>query len=154
MKYLPKIIGLLLVIALLAAGFSSTARAQEDLSPIVPAIASFIIPGSGQLVNDQPNKALTHFVVGVGVSSVYYFPSTYATPIWRVLPALQLAWHGYSSYDAYQVANDRRGSIFDTGLKLEDPTYYSEERLASTLELSGSELELSVSSLKSLRNNF
>lgn len=152
MKYLPKIIGLLLVFSLLAAGFSTTVRAQEDLSPIVPAIASFVIPGSGQLVNDQPNKALTHFVVGVGVSSIYYLPFTY-TPIWRVLPALQLAWHGYSSYDAYQVATGRRGSIFDTELELENPTNYSEERMASSPELSGSELEFSVSSLKSLRNN-
>jgi len=154
MKYLPKTVGLLLIFALLAAGFSTTARAQEDLSPIVPAIASFVLPGSGQLVNDQPDKALTHFVVEVGISSVYYFSAISRTPIWRVMPALQLAWHGYSSYDAYQVATDRRGSIFDTGLELEDSTYYSEERLASTLELSGSELELSVSSLKSLRNNF
>ncbi len=153
MKYLPKTVGLLLVFALIAAGFSSTSRAQEDLSPIVPAIASFVIPGSGQLVNDQPNKALAHFVVGVGVSSVYYLPFVIGTPTWRVVSALQLAWHGYSSYDAYQVATGRRrGSIFDTELELEDSTNYSEERMASSTELGGSEVELSVSSLKSLRN--
>lgn len=146
MNYLPKTIGLLLVFALIVTGFNSIGRAQEDLSPIVPAIASFVIPGSGQLVNDQPNKALTHFVVGVGVSSAYYLPFTYTTPIWRVLWAFQLAWHGYSSYDAYQVASGREESIFDTSLEFEENNF-SGKSFASP-GLSDSELELSVSSVK------
>lgn len=150
MKYLPKTIGFLLVFALIAAGFSSIGRAQEDLSPIVPAIASFVIPGSGQLVNDQPNKALAHFVVGVGVSSVYYLPFTDTTPIWKVLPALQLAWHGYSSYDAYQVASVRRESIFDTSLDFETPDYSPGERMAGSPGIEGSEIDLSVSSVKNM----
>jgi len=145
MKYLPKIVGYLLVIALLAAGFSSTARAREDLSPIVPAIASFVIPGSGQLVNDQPNKALAHFVVGVGVSSVYYLPFN---PIWRVLPALQLAWHGYSSYDAYQVASGRKGSIFDASIGFEDTDYSRDRQIAWSPGLEDLESDLSVSQVE------
>lgn len=152
MKYLPKTVGFLLVFALIAAGFSSTSRAQEDLSPIVPAIASFVIPGSGQLVNDQPNKALAHFVVGVGVSSVYYLPFIYKTPIWRAVPALQLAWHGYSSYDAYQVASGREGRIFDTSLDFETPDYSSGELMAGSPGIGGSEIELSVSSVKKVSN--
>ncbi len=120
MKSIGRIVGLLVITGLILSSFASTGVAQDDISPVVPAIASFIIPGSGQLINDQHNKALTHFVVGVALYSAYSIPYVYRSPAISVLPALNLAWSGYSAYDAYQVA-ERRGGVFNSSLELEDP---------------------------------
>jgi hypothetical protein len=124
--------------------------ADEEISPLVPSVASFILPGSGQLINDQPDKALTHFVVGIGIYSSYTFTFLYRSPLFRVIPLLNLAWSGYSAYDAYQVASDRRRGIFGSSLELESSNGSEPELdLASTaLTLTDKSREFSVSAVE------
>lgn len=125
MKVPIKILGLLVVSCLLFNLIGFTAVAKDNLSPAVPAIASFILPGSGQLLNDELNKALTHFVIGVGLYSAYALPYVWRSPLYRILPVLNLAWSGYSAYDAYQVAKDKKGEIFSSSLQMEEPGGWS-----------------------------
>ena len=85
-------------------------RARVELDPIVPAIASFVIPGGGQLLNDQPNKAVTHFVVSLGIyAAVYAYPSPIPMQKINIALTAHLAWSAYSAYDAYIVARNRYG---------------------------------------------
>lgn len=148
MKSIGRIIGLLVITGLILSSIAPTGVAQDDLSPIVPAIASFVIPGSGQLVNDQPNKALTHFVVGAALYSAYSIPYVYGSPVISVLPALNLAWSGYSAYDAYQVA-ERRGGVFNSSLELEDQESGSIGKVDLDLSDPGNSPEFSVSRVSS-----
>ncbi|MEF8837170.1 MAG: hypothetical protein V5A87_04885 [Candidatus Bipolaricaulota bacterium] len=149
MRFSLKLIGLLFVAGLLITSIGGQSLAQDRLSPVVPSIASFILPGSGQLINDQPNKALTHFVIGVAIYSSYTFTFIYRSPYYSVVPALNLAWSGYSAYDAYQVASGRRNSVFGSSLEL-DSTESKEtdlELASSALSTSNSSREFSVSAV-------
>ncbi|MFP4135731.1 MAG: hypothetical protein ACLFN7_01845 [Candidatus Acetothermia bacterium] len=145
MNATSRIVGMLVITALILSTMASTGTAQNDMSAIVPAIASFFIPGSGQLINDQPNKALTHFVVGVGISSIYYFPAINTSPMNRLVVPVYLAWSGYSAYDAYHVADDRRRGIFGSSLELEEPEKARLDTADLRLSDSASSSELSVS---------
>ncbi|MFW6422287.1 MAG: hypothetical protein ACOCZX_05600, partial [Candidatus Bipolaricaulota bacterium] len=79
--------------------------------PIIPAIGSFIIPGAGQLLNNKPNKALTHFAIIVGIDTVTYWVGYRRLGNSYLLGSLHLAWSAYSAYDAYEVARRRRGGL-------------------------------------------
>ncbi|MCF7891187.1 hypothetical protein K9M78_08220 [Candidatus Bipolaricaulota bacterium] len=122
-----KILGFLVVSCLLFNLIGSTAVADDNLSPAVPAIASFIVPGAGQLLNEEPNKALTHFVVVLGIDTAAYFLTTtmMSGMPYRLGTTLHLAWAGYSAYDAYQVAKDKKGGIFSSSLQMEEPGGWS-----------------------------
>jgi hypothetical protein len=79
----------------------------------IPAIASFVIPGLGQLLNDQMDKAIFHFVVDVGINALGYYLTWsalgwYTAPIWGLA---HLGWALYSGYDAYTVAKEKGFSI-------------------------------------------
>jgi len=145
-----KLLCFLIVSGLLVTSIGSQVMADDEISPVVPSVASFILPGAGQLINDQPNKALTHFVVGIGIYSSYTFTFLYRSPLFRVIPILNLAWSGYSAYDAYQVASGRRRGIFGSSLELESSrTSEPELELASSaLTLSNQSREFSVSAVE------
>ncbi len=97
-----------LVLGLLAAGVSVSAATEAW----IPAVASLAIPGLGQLLNDQPEKALVHFVVAVGISALGYGIGWYILPgAWYLVPTLYFAWSVYSAFDAYHVAKDKGFSI-------------------------------------------
>ncbi|MCF7875418.1 hypothetical protein K9M06_00030 [Candidatus Bipolaricaulota bacterium] len=151
MKTTSKLFVLLLVSVVLLLTSGTIGIAAEDISPAVPSIASFILPGAGQFINDQPNKALTHFVVGVGIYSAYSLPFIWKSPLIRILPALNLAWSGYSAYDAYRVAEEKNRSIFDSSLNSNSEPVYSVDLVDSSLELSTGAPELSVSSVSETR---
>lgn len=97
-----------LVLALGAmALFPLIGAAQEGpRDPLVYGLASFLIPGLGQYLNGEPDKALVHFLVAVAIPTVGYYMAVitvnpfiaYATPL------VQLGWHVYSALDAYNVA--------------------------------------------------
>ncbi|MCF7891008.1 hypothetical protein K9M78_07300 [Candidatus Bipolaricaulota bacterium] len=150
MRFSLKLFGLLLMSGLLVSSLGAHSSAADEISPVVPSLASFILPGSGQLINDQPNKALTHFIIGVGIYSSYTFTFLYQSPLYRLVPVLNLAWSGYSAYDAYQVARGRRQSIFGSSLDLDSAeTVETDLELASSpLTTSGPSREFSVSAVK------
>ena len=152
MRFSLKLIGLVLISSLLIASLGTNKLVAEELSPVVPSIASFILPGSGQLLNDEPNKALTHFVVIVGIDTATYMFARTTRPFnwtsYRLGTALHLAWSGYSAYDAYQVASGRQQrGIFNSSLELDSKrTTGSDIELSSpALTITGIDREFSVS---------
>jgi hypothetical protein len=90
------------MVGVLLVSFSSLAASSDAW---IPGLASFVVPGLGQLLNDQMDKAVLHFVVGVGISALGYGIGWYILPgAWYLTPALYFAWSIYSGYDAYTVA--------------------------------------------------
>lgn len=92
-----------LVLGLLAAAIPAAAASDAW----IPGVASLAIPGLGQLLNGDEDKALVHFVVGLGISAIGYGIGWYILPgAWYLVPTLYLAWSVYSAFDAYNVAKD------------------------------------------------
>ncbi|MDD5646071.1 MAG: hypothetical protein PHW86_02745 [Candidatus Bipolaricaulis sp.] len=89
-----------LVLGLLVTGISVSAATEAW----IPGVASLFIPGFGQLLNDQMEKAIFHFVVGVAIYSLGFGFMGYYTPLAYLTPTIALAWGIYSGYDAYTVA--------------------------------------------------
>ncbi len=81
--------------------------AQEGpRDPLVHGLASFLIPGLGQYLNGEPDKALVHFLVAVAIPTVgYYMGILTVNPfLFYITPLAQLGWSIYSAMDAYNVA--------------------------------------------------
>jgi hypothetical protein len=93
-----------LVLGLLVVSISASAASQAW----IPGLASLVIPGFGQLLNDQVEKAAFHFVVGVAIYGLGFGLLGYYSPgLWYLTPTLALAWGIYSGYDAYTVAKNQ-----------------------------------------------
>ena len=108
MKYL---VATLIIVGVLATIGVAASAASRDAW--IPAVASFVIPGLGQLLNDQVDKAILHFVVDVGINALGYYLTWstlgwYSAPIWGLA---HLGWALYSGYDAYTVAKEHGFSI-------------------------------------------
>jgi hypothetical protein len=108
----------LVVALLIVGGLVSTlglgVGAAENREVWIPGLASFIIPGLGQLLNDQMDKAIVHFLVDVAINVGGYYLTWmgpfgwYGAPVWGLA---HLGWALYSGYDAYTVAKQRGFSI-------------------------------------------
>ena len=103
-----------LVVGVVALGvlFAGVAVAAQD--EWVPGFASFVLPGLGQLLNDQIDRAIIHFAVDVGIVTLGSYAAA-LLPLGAVafyaVPALHLGWAIYSGFDAYNVAKDQGFSI-------------------------------------------
>jgi hypothetical protein len=86
----------------------------------IPGLASFVLPGLGQLLNDQMDKAILHFAVDIGILAIGYYVGTLFPFGFYALPALHLGWAIYSGFDAYNVAKDQGFSIgfIENGVQL------------------------------------
>ncbi|HHR85604.1 MAG TPA: hypothetical protein ENL23_04575 [Candidatus Acetothermia bacterium] len=99
-------VGLLVV---MTAGVFAQTSSKSDAW--VPGLASFLIPGLGQLLNDQMDKAIIHFgvdvaiLVGGGYIS-YLLPYGYWYS-YSIVGLAHLAWSAYSGLDAYNVAKEQ-----------------------------------------------
>ena len=89
---------------LLVTTFGATAQSND---PLIPGLASFVLPGLGQLLNDQMDRAIVHFGVDVAIWTLGFYGSIYLPPLAYATPALGLGWHIYSALDAYNVAKDQ-----------------------------------------------
>ena len=104
-----------LVVAILLIGMVVTSNAQQNTDVWIPGIASFCIPGFGQLLNDEMSKAAFHFGVDVALWVGGFYLSE-LLPIligsrYSLIVLVHLAWSVYSAYDAYTVAKERGFSI-------------------------------------------
>lgn len=79
----------------------------------IPGLASFVLPGLGQLLNDQIDKAVLHLAVDVAIIAVgSYASALLLSPVmFYAVPALHLGWAVYSGLDAYNVATEQGFSI-------------------------------------------
>lgn len=112
-------IAVVLLAALLAFGAMGWGRQEPNPIPLIHGLASLAIPGLGQYLNEEYNKALTHFgvsvalVVGGGYMAAM-LPHPGFSPYWVVGLAHTL-WALYSGWDAYQVALRREGLALSPG---------------------------------------
>jgi len=107
------LIGLLAVMAV-----ASSAQVAYRSDAWIPGLASFIIPGLGQLINDQIDKAITHFAVFVAIDvggwyltalvPWHYYGYNYR---YSIIAVAHFAWALYSGLDAYNVAKDTGFSL-------------------------------------------
>lgn len=104
-----------LMVAILLVGIVVTSNAQENTDAWIPGIASFCIPGFGQLLNDEMGKAVLHFGVDVAlwVGGVYLAPFLFEAGLYGypLIGLVHVVWSLYSGYDAYTVAKERGFSI-------------------------------------------
>lgn len=113
--------------AAVAFGVLGWAQREPNPIPLIHGIASFAIPGLGQYLNTEYNKALLHFAVDVGIIALgrlVLWPLLYPVLPWYgygvvVLP--HTLWALYSGWDAYTVALRREGlslKVSPTGFAL------------------------------------
>jgi len=95
-------------VILLVATFGASAQTNQAL---IPGLGSFVLPGLGQLLNDQMDKALIHFGVSVAIWTLGFYSSIYLPPMAFATPAIGLAWHVFSGFDAYNTAKDQGFTI-------------------------------------------
>jgi len=108
----------LVVVAGLLVALGAGASAQDaEAGPLIPAIVSFIIPGGGQLLNGEVNKAILHFALDVANWTVWALLAAMPTPIpiGYLSGVAALGLRIYSAYDAYTVAEQRGFSIGMSG---------------------------------------
>ena len=94
------------IVGILWVTFGAAAQTNEAW---IPGLASFVLPGLGQLLNDEMDKAILHFGVLVAVDLGLYYvtallPFGYLSA--PVIGLAHLAWAAYSGFDAYDVAKD------------------------------------------------
>jgi len=118
-------LALVLVVVLGAtAAIPFVAAAEErPRDPLIHGLASFLVPGLGQYLNGESDKALVHFLVAVAIPTAGYYLAVAANPaLTYAISLLQLGWHVYSAMDAYNVAqayNEAHGfSSLNLGPKL------------------------------------
>lgn len=68
------------------------------VNAILAAIASFIIPGLGQLLAGDAKKGIIFFVIALVLGALVSFVSSF-------ISILSLVWALYAAYDAYQMAS-------------------------------------------------
>jgi len=100
--------------------FVALGGSAQDADPLIPGLASFLIPGLGQLLNDQLDRALVHFGVDIAIWALGFYGATFLPPLLFATPALHLGWAVYSGIDAYNVAKDTGFTIglVDNGVAL------------------------------------
>ena len=120
------VVGLVLIGALIMwSGIASAQPVQTD-EAWVPGLASFLIPGLGQLLLDEPDKAILHFGVDVAILVGGGFITSVVSPIYdwywgySLVGLAHLTWSFYSGYDAYTTAKEKGFTLglTDDGLTL------------------------------------
>jgi len=96
-------------------GMTLSAGAQPT-DAWIPGLASFLIPGIGQFLNEEIQKGIVHLIVGTtipvaGGAVVAALPSVYRPAGIAMVGIATLAYRLHSGYDAYTVAKETGFSI-------------------------------------------
>jgi hypothetical protein len=100
------------VLSLLVLTFGATAQPANQAW--IPGVASLALPGLGQFLNDEVDKAFWHLGIAIALDvGAYYVAallpfSHYSYPF---VGLVHLAWGLYSGLDAYNVAKDHGFTI-------------------------------------------
>lgn len=103
---LSVIVAVALVLCVLVPQVVMAKEAAEPRNPLLYGLASFIVPGLGQLLQGDTDKALTHFLIDVAIGVVGGYLAAF-TPWGYVAPiaaAAHLVWAVYSAMDSYEMA--------------------------------------------------
>ena len=99
------------VVSLLAVTLGASAQESQAW---IPGVASLALPGLGQFLNGQTDKALLHLGIAIALDiGAYYAVSLlpfgfYSYPI---VGLVHLGWGLYSAFDAYNVAKEQGFTI-------------------------------------------
>ena len=99
------------VLGLLALTFGATAQPDQAW---IPGVASLILPGVGQFLNDEIDKAFLHLGIAIALDvGTYYVAALLPFTYYRypLMGLVHLLWGLYSGLDAYNVAKDRGFTI-------------------------------------------
>jgi len=99
------------IVSLLAVAFGAAAQPNEAW---IPGVASLVLPGLGQFLNDQVDKAFLHLGIAIALDVGAYYVASLLPFSYYSYPLVGLAhllWGLYSGYDAYTVAKDRGFTI-------------------------------------------
>lgn len=106
-------IGAVVLAAVVGVGAAGWARQEPNPIPLIHGLASLAIPGLGQYLNGEYNKALVHFAVDVAIvvgggylAALLPYPRP---PLYWAVGLAHTLWALYSGWDAYQVALRREG---------------------------------------------
>ena len=98
-------LAVVMVGVLLVAGFAFAQDAAAPRDPMLMGVASFVVPGLGQFLQGDVNKAVTHFVVAVAISTAgFYLAWITPAPVYPLVGLATLGWAFYSAMDSYQMA--------------------------------------------------
>lgn len=95
------------VLSLLVVAFGASAQPNEAW---IPGLASLVLPGLGQFLNDEVDKAILHLGIAIALDVGAYYAATllpfgyYSYPF---IGLVHLGWGIYSGLDAYNVAKER-----------------------------------------------
>lgn len=105
--------------AVVGLGVVGWGQREPNPIPLIHGIASFVIPGLGQYLNGEYNKALTHFAVDVVIvvgggylAAILPYPGL---PLYWGVGVAHTLWALYSGWDAYTVALRREGLALSPG---------------------------------------
>ncbi|MGB2983686.1 MAG: hypothetical protein WBC63_07505 [Candidatus Bipolaricaulia bacterium] len=99
------------VVVALSLLFVAIGTSAQDNDAWIPGLASFVLPGLGQVLNDQVDRAIVHFGVDVAIWAVGFYVGMFFPYGYYAIPALHLGWAVFSGFDAYNVAKDTGFSI-------------------------------------------
>ena len=111
-------IALCVGVLLLVTTFGASAQNNDAW---IPGLASFVLPGFGQFLNDQIDKAILHFGIAVALDVGAYYVATllpFSYYTYPLVGLVHLVWGAYSGLDAYRVAKDQgfRIGFVDEGI--------------------------------------
>lgn len=100
-----------MVVCLLALTFGASAQPNQAW---IPGVASLALPGLGQFLNDEVDKAFLHLGIAIALDIGAYYaasllPFSYYT--YPIVGLVHLAWGLYSGLDAYNVAKEQGFTI-------------------------------------------
>lgn len=120
-------IAVVVLVAVVGLTVAGVGQQEPNPIPLIHGIASFAIPGLGQYLNAEYDKALVHFAVDVGIivlGRLVLWPLVYSISPWYgygVVALPHTLWALYSGWDAYTVALRREGltlKVTPTGFAL------------------------------------
>ncbi len=106
-----------IVLVGLLAGIAMSVGAQQSNDAWIPGIASLCVPGFGQFLNDEVDKAIIHFgvIIAINIGGLYLAPLLpghyYGYRYNPIIGLAHFAWAVYSGLDAYNVAKDTGFSL-------------------------------------------
>jgi len=100
---------LLIVVVTVALGWTYSAQAQTQTprSALLYGFSSFIVPGLGQLLQQEPEKAMIHFGIALAIplaGTLAAIASPFPDVVLAVTGVAALGWAFVSGLDAYRLA--------------------------------------------------
>jgi hypothetical protein len=107
LTFIVVLLGIVSLVFLPVAGMAQ--EIVHEREPLLYGFASFLLPGLGQYLNEEPDKALLHFFIAVAIPIVCYYVDyalPYSYPVYPACSLLSLGWAAYSGIDAYETAKN------------------------------------------------